>query len=277
MTYDQFSELELLLKLNFLEENVHTLIDVGAHVGFFLKRFAEMGWFVLAFEPEPENYKELCDKYKNYANVICLQKAISDETKKNVPFFVSSEHWGIHSLKPFHKTHQTVVRVNTVRLDEEIKKFSIDHVTVLKIDVEGADLFALKSFDFKQFHPQVVICEFMDSRSRTLYDYTHHDMAEHMLQYGYQVYLSEWGPISEYSRKGRKTAAHKFINCSPYPVNHDIAWGNLICVSNQNQLKFEAVLKEYLAMLKKRKRLNMLKRIPGFQKMYRSIKRLVTF
>ena len=271
-----FSELELLLKFEFEGNKENTLIDVGAHVGFFTKVFADKGWRVIAFEPEPENYGELCARYAHMSNVTCLQKAVSDNARQDVPFYISSEHWGIHSLTPFHRTHQEKIRVETVRLDEELARFSLGHITILKIDVEGADFFVLKGFDFDTYRPEVVLCEFMDSRSDAHYQYTHHDMANFMQQKGYCVYVSEWGPISEYSRKNGSPAEHQFIQCKPYPIEHDIAWGNLICVPARNAAMLGRILDEYLRSIKGGKFRRWVRCIPGSRHLYRFVKRLIS-
>ena len=55
-----FSELELLVRFPYLKAgSQNTIVDVGGHVGSVSKKFAIKGWRVIAFEPEPENRKEL--------------------------------------------------------------------------------------------------------------------------------------------------------------------------------------------------------------------------
>ena len=149
----QFSELDLILQFPFDRESKYTLIDVGAHIGSFTKPFAQKGWQVLAFEPEPENRRQLENNLRNYPNVSIIAKAVSDRAGQEVPFYVSSQHWGIHSLKPFHHSHKPKLTVETVRLDAALKELGVKQVSLLKIDVEGADFLALQSFDFSKIQP----------------------------------------------------------------------------------------------------------------------------
>ena len=230
-------------------DGISTLIDVGAATGELALPFAKKGWQVIAFEPEPTNFHNLKTNIKKFPNVTCIAKAVSD-TPGQVPFYVSSTHGGIHTLKPFHPTHRPTMMVDAVRLDEALADMQIDKVTVLKIDVEGADFLALKSFDFRKFHPDVVMCEFMDKRSRENFGYTHHDMAAYMNNFGYATFVSEWGPIVEYAREDRLIIPPKFLCCVPYPLDHDPVWGNLIFIPNDRKQHFERILPSYLIKLK---------------------------
>jgi hypothetical protein len=162
-----------------------------------------------------------------------------------VPFYVSDKHPGIHSLKPFHKTHHPGAAVEGVRLDETLHHLHIEDITVLKIDIEGADFLALKSFDFEHMRPDVVMCEFMDSRSQKHFGYTHHDMAHYMQARGYTVFVAEWAPVRSYASIGGPTQ-HVFRRCMRYPLSRPPAWGNLLCVPADQAASFEATLHNYL-------------------------------
>ena len=185
-----FSELDLFAKFDF-ESVAPVLVDVGAHHGTFSYAFAQKGWQVIAFEPEANNYAAFQRNLAGFEKVTCTKKAVSDTTGEKVPFYVSDEHFGIHALKPFHETHRLAYEVETVRLDDVLRDLHIPQVTLLKIDIEGADFLALKGFDFEQYQPELVILEFMDERSSSNFSYTHHDVATYMDKCGYTTFVSE--------------------------------------------------------------------------------------
>jgi FkbM family methyltransferase len=239
-----FSELELLASYRF-KSTKPVLIDVGAHHGSFSRVFAEKRWRVIAFEPEPRNRAAYERNLAEFAMVSCFAKAVSDVTKSKVPFYISREHYGIHSLKPFHGTHRLAHEVNTIRLDEILKELQVPEVTLLKIDTEGADFLALKGFDFEAYHPELVIMEFMDDRSMPYFGYTHHDVVAYMEERGYMSFVSEWAPIKEYGREGIEGEPHTWLRCMPYPLDHDPAWGNLIFISHSERDRFKATLESY--------------------------------
>jgi len=240
-----FSEVKLLLRYSFAHNNP-LLVDVGGHHGSFSLPFACKGWQVIGFEPEPSNREAFEQNLAKYPNVFCSPRAVSNVSGDNVPFYVSTAHFGIHALKPFHPTHEESCKVETICLNDALIEINAEFVTLLKIDIEGADFLALKGFDIERYHPELVILEFMDDRSQPYYGYTHHDVVQYMQQYGYVAFVSEWAPIKEYGREGVKGEPHSWLQCVPYPLDHEPAWGNLIFVPEGDRQKFEECLQDYL-------------------------------
>jgi len=237
-------ELGLILKYESKRVGKSTLIDVGAATGDFAVPFAKKGWRIVAFEPEPNNYAILKKNLNKFEDVICIPKAVSD-TSGEVPFYVSSRHGGIHSLKPFHPTHRPTARVKVVRLDDALADLRVEQISILKVDIEGADFLALKSFNFYKFRPDVVMCEFMDSRSFKNFGYTHHDVATFMSNHGYVAFVSEWGAMVEYASNDRLIVPPKFLCCAPYPLDHSPAFGNLIFVPSEHKDDFQRAIFSY--------------------------------
>jgi FkbM family methyltransferase len=240
---DEFFELDLLLQFPYQNVAEPVLVDVGAHIGLFSKPFAKQRWQVLAFEPEPSNHAELNKRLKGLDNVKIINKAVSNQAKSAEHFYISKEHWGIHSLKPFHDTHEPIT-VETVRLDETLIASGIQEVSLLKIDTEGADFWVLQSCDFNKIQPEIAMCEFGDRRSLEYFGYSHHDIVAYMQKFGYTAFVSEWKSIGKgYATKGQKVSSNKFIGCYPYSPNNQPAWGNLIFVRNESVPIFERYLK----------------------------------
>lgn len=247
-----FSEHELLARLDYQSTSPHTLVDVGAHIGNFSKRFGDMGWKILAFEPEPENFAGLEQKLRAFPGSMAVRKAVSDVSRQGV-FYRSTEFWGIHSLRPFHPTHTDKIEMELTRLDDALAEYGVEDVTVLKVDTEGADFLALKSFPFKKTHPEVVMCEFMDERSGPHFGYTHHDVVTFMTEHGYVAYVSEWAAIVAHSKKSGGGGPFYFLQIAPYPLHHHPAWGNLIFIDESRRTMFETKVNELLVDLEKRR------------------------
>jgi FkbM family methyltransferase len=195
------------------------MLDVGAHQGHSLEPFVSRGWSAHAFEPDPANREILTSRCPS---VVIDPRAVSDVNGEHVPLFTSDVSTGITTLSPFHETHVPTNTVETVRLDTYIEESRIDAVDFLKIDIEGWDLAALRSFPWNTHKPKVILCEFEDNKTLRL-GHDVNDMAQFLKSKGYDVIVSEWEPIVEYGTQ------HRWKRLARYPVTLDRnSWGNLI-------------------------------------------------
>ncbi len=259
---NSFSEIKFILSYYLPSKNKEKriLVDVGAHEGGFTREFYDLGWRVLAFEPEENNRQVFLSKFDQNDKIQCVPKAVTDVSGNRIPFYTSEKHYGIHSIKPFHETHQSAsYEVETITLKDALNENNIDHVSFLKVDTEGADFLALKGFDWDKSKPELVMVEFMDDRSMKNFGYTHHDMAKYMAEKGYTCFVSEWEAIKSYGIKGQISEPHQWVQCIKYPLDHEPSWGNLIFVPAKDVGKFERNLKKYLKYLKKGKNQNTFK------------------
>ena len=244
----RFNELELLLAATEdLEKGL--LVDVGAHIGSFSEAFARRDWEVVAIEAAPEIYAELAARMGEHPNVTTIHAAATEEGGGTADFYISSEYWGIHSLRPFHESHDSTVRVPTVRVGDIVSDHDSKLPYVLKIDTEGADLFVLRGVDWEAHPPRLVMCEFMDERTLPHFGYSYTDMVTFMEDRGYLGYASEWAPVKEHSRRGTGGGPFTHIQVLRLPLQHSPSWGNLLFVLPQDMGMFEERLTRYLTLL----------------------------
>jgi len=199
------------------------LVDVGAHFGSSLRRFADDGWRVIAVEPDPQNRAVLVERMRGRKNVVIDSRAIGEKDGEIRTLYTSDVSTGISALAPFHPSHRATSEVETVRLDTLLA--SVDVVTVLKTDLEGYDLPALQTFPWDRLHPRAVVCEFEDRKTIPL-GYTYHDLGSYLLEQGYSMFVSEWWPVVEYGRRHRWRAIRRY----PSELEDQAAWGNFIAV-----------------------------------------------
>ncbi len=199
------------------------MIDVGAHHGESFAPYQRLGWNIYAFEPDPNNYKRISP----HKNLKIYDFAVSDREDDSVPLFSSVESSGISSLAAFRDTHKEIAKVRMTTLRRIIELEQIQMVDYLKVDAEGNDLSCLMGFPFEKITPEVILCEFEDSKSK-LFGYTHGELGNFLLEKGYQVLISEWEPIAQYGTRHKWSSVRRF----PSKLQEDNAWGNFIALNN---------------------------------------------
>jgi len=123
-------------------------IDVGAYLGIYTIRASKMvgaNGKVISIEADPQNYQRLLKNLKlnKCENVITVNKALSDKHGL-VKLYLSSDPDG-HSLtgRSLNKILQKYVLIESITLDSLLELLNIQHVDLMKIDVEGAEFYVL--------------------------------------------------------------------------------------------------------------------------------------
>jgi FkbM family methyltransferase len=207
------------------------MIDVGAHMGGSLAPFAEEGWTVHAFEPNPRNRAEIQARWDGAPNVQIDPRAVADVDVHQVSFLLSSNSY-IGSLSAFDASHSEALAVEQVSLGTYCRENKITSVDLLKIDAEGHDYEVLKGFPWTIVRPRFVICEFEDKKTRSR-GYGFKEMADLLLAQGYHIMVSEWYPIVSYDGPFRWKQFHPY----PGPVPPGDSNGNLMAVGSPGDFR----------------------------------------
>ena len=124
-------------------------IDAGANIGEFTLRASRLvgaAGQVHAFEASPTTFAELEANVRlnSLTNVILHQKALTSRSGA-LDFYLSGGiASGSSSLRPAHDFTGSVVTVQGVTLDDYLRDAGINQVDFIKLDIEGAELDALR-------------------------------------------------------------------------------------------------------------------------------------
>jgi FkbM family methyltransferase len=144
-----------------------TVLDIGAHVGYYARRCAERGGEqgrVVAFEPHPRTFEMLLKNVKPYANVTPIQAALAETegTAELYDYLMMSASGSLHYDESIRDLQQSQVSdsdiapridsefevqtysVRTVSVDACLEELGIQKVDVVKMDIEGAEMGALR-------------------------------------------------------------------------------------------------------------------------------------
>lgn len=221
------NESELVFKLLKETTSHGVMCDVGAHHGHCLLPFAETGWQVYAFEPDPKNRARLQETTHKFQNVHVDARAVSDQVLETASFFTSSESDGVSGLSAFLPTHTETCTVCTTTLSEFFAEMNLDKVDFLKIDTEGFDLMVLQGLPWQSVRPAVILCEFEDAKTLPL-GYSYKTLADFLVEKGYQVVVSEWRPIVRYGEQHAWRGYYTY----PHEMHEQNAWGNLVATND---------------------------------------------
>jgi FkbM family methyltransferase len=143
-----------------------TVVDVGAHVGFFTQTLG--AWVgpqgrVLAIEPEPVNFARLHNRVQRngLASRVILVNAAAVDTPGSRFLKVDPVHPGDHQLA------NGGLPVRGVTLDELLADLELPAVSLVKLDVQGAELKVLKgAVQLLRLRPPNLMIEVDEERLR---------------------------------------------------------------------------------------------------------------
>ena len=180
--------IRLILKLIFNNNNIKSLIQIGANDG---KRFDEISKFIknnndlktVLVEPVKKYFDQLKENYKDCKNIKFENSAISKNNEINFLYCVKErfienyqEHIkGINSHEIQHllnhnvkKSHIEKIKVETLTFENLIKKYDLTEIDLLYIDVEGYDDKVVLDFlDNSQLRP-ILIFEYIHIKNTSL-------------------------------------------------------------------------------------------------------------
>jgi FkbM family methyltransferase len=130
----------------------NVIFDCGANIGFvtyqYTQKFKEAT--IYSFEPNPNVFKQLAKQYYGNNKVVCINAGIGSESGK-MTFFVNKNSGTSSFLSPT-EYHMNNMASHTVKsqvveilsIDDVMKKNNIDHIDILKLDIEGFEIEAMK-------------------------------------------------------------------------------------------------------------------------------------
>jgi FkbM family methyltransferase len=180
-------------------QNVTVVFDVGAANGRNSIGYSQLfpRANVYSFEPFPSHFAELLETSKTNSRIFPVNVAISD--KSGTATFYCTEGRDSNSLlKPVEDTGSTfdryhklreAVEVKTATIDDVCEERAISRVDVLKMDIQGAELAALKGAH-RMLSTGAIDLIYSEIQFIHLYEGSplFHDLAMHLERFGYELF-----------------------------------------------------------------------------------------
>ena len=185
-------------------------LDIGANVGTYTLYLAHLAKHVYAFEPHPENFKQLQENTKLLGNVTVSNTALSNTTGHKTLFTCPTDN-GMHRLyesKWCEGGEKIRVPVSMVDIIFQDLK---DKINFVKIDVEGYEynvingmmriLSQYKPIIMMEWHPPTLEEEGTDTKH--FYDLMKDELGygnpKHCMMPGYPV-INTFEELEDYTR-----------------------------------------------------------------------------
>lgn len=160
-------EVETITQLDKLAAPGMTMLDIGAHVGYYSRRYAKIlgeNGRIFAFEPHPRTFAALQHNVKRLPQVTAVQLALAEQegTAELHDYLMMSASGSLHydeTMAALQKsqTHATDIAprigqtfsaqtftVRTTLVDDFLAAQGVEQVDLVKMDIEGAEIGALR-------------------------------------------------------------------------------------------------------------------------------------
>lgn len=172
------------------EQQTPVVYDLGAHVGYYALRAAAAAEQVYAFEPASATYEVL---ERNVArnglrNVRPFRLAVVDrEAELDLNLYETSGNNSIVDRRLPHLSRVGLEPVPGVGLDELVESEGLSPPTLMKLDVEGSELAALRGARRTiERHRPVILVEWWDEGARDA-GHSLDDLAAELSSHGYSL------------------------------------------------------------------------------------------
>ena len=160
--YSQNGQDKLIAETLFPNKMNGVFVDIGASDGvtfsntYFLEK---IGWTGLVVEPIPLIYDQLVKNRTCITIPGCVSATPGKETFRLAQMLsgIVSEYDPKHLLRIKNECGECEdISVESYNINDLLKTYSISYIDYLSIDVEGAELTILKSFDFDKIKVSVI-------------------------------------------------------------------------------------------------------------------------
>lgn len=214
-----FAEPELFFINEFVSPG-KTVIDIGANLGLYLYAFEQSGKHkrIIGFEPIPILHKRLT---KLFPDLEVYRNAVSgkNETQQfKIPFINHRAYQTRGTLENFTEEGETACEnfdVECVTLDSFTEKHNVKNVGLIKIDIEGHEMNAIRGASTIIRRDQPVLMVEIEQRHHG--DLRIESLFQEIMSLGYKGY---------FFRKG------KFIDISEFSVKQHQDKGNPPYINN---------------------------------------------
>ena len=138
-------------------------LDIGANIGYFslLAATKEPTASVISFEPVKSLFEKLKENIliNNIQNINAVKIAVGEKNEEKEIFISGQENLGMSSFRQPENYSGKSEKVNVLTIDEWFKNSGFTNIDIIKLDIEGSELAALKGMEktLQDLKPAVIV------------------------------------------------------------------------------------------------------------------------
>lgn len=208
-----------------------TVLDIGAHVGYYARMASDIvgaNGRVIAFEPNPHNHAMLKENVGQRNNVTLMQVALAEEegTAELYDYLMMSASGSLHYDRTLRDVQLSTTQrdvdfaprldddfeaktytVRTAPVDSLLAEIGVSKVDVVKMDIEGAEMGALRGMkETIANSPDLALVMEYNPLGLKAFDNVPHESLQEVLDMGFtSLFVIETdGTLTDYTRESDK-------------------------------------------------------------------------
>ncbi len=183
-------------KLYSLLKTGFTVLDIGTNIGEVLLNIASKigpAGKIYGFEPNPPIFERLLTNISlnNFKNISVFKLGLSHENKDFQLYEILPENLGATRILDKDDGISSKTTIHTIKVDDFVTENNITKIDLIKIDVEGFELFVLMGASevLKKWKP-VLFIELIDSHQK-IHHFGARQLVEYLISFGYRCYRAD--------------------------------------------------------------------------------------
>jgi len=169
------------------------VLDLGANIGYFSLLVANNlpSVKVISFEPVASLFQNMNDNISlnNIKNILTVNAAVGEITEEKELFVSAPDNLGMSSFHQPENHSGKKERVKVVAIDDWVKTSGLSKIDVIKLDVEGSELGALKGMkEVVQKQKPVLIVE-VNPETLSMFNLKPSDIYDYLKQLNFEEFL----------------------------------------------------------------------------------------
>jgi len=188
-----YYEKELGDLLNKIVKPGDVFLDLGANIGYFSLLVAtnSPSVKVISFEPVAGLFQNMNDNVclNNIKNISTINAAVGETSEEKELFISGPDNLGMSSFHHPENYSGRKERVKVVALDDWFKTCGLSKIDIIKLDIEGSELAALKGMKQLLEKQKPVLIVEMNPETLSMFNLKPSDICDYLKQLNFEGFL----------------------------------------------------------------------------------------